>query len=265
MPPSELFCELLWHNGIQVIFAERPGFGTSSPMPEALLSRDLIETGATATAEAVLVLQLIRELQLKQVILLGMGSANPVCYRASLMSSNIVFSLYSNVVFNKDILGVFKPKWLQEMLRLMVHSQAGVKMATAGIKNRLKHNPLELYRLLVHQSPGDLHYIQENQPDFIAAGDLLRSVDWAVIDYDVRTSLKSDPFLKNGLFSGLKAVAFSGIETPDHWQAQLNHEAQRLSIPVAYAPYGDFFAPYASPHYLLSLIQQHTDPKVETP
>ncbi|MEM6651183.1 MAG: hypothetical protein AAGA72_03390 [Pseudomonadota bacterium] len=257
MPPSMEFCERMWATGMQVVFVERLGFGSSSPLPGALLESDLIDQGAAAAAEAVLLQRLISQLQLQQVVLLGMGSANPVCYRLSLLSTDISLSLYSNVVFNKDILDVFHPKWLQEMFRLMLHSSAGVKIASAGIKHRLRHKPLEFYRLLMHQSRGDVRYLEANPADFVAAGQLFQRVDWKTIDYDMRTSLKPDPLLKDGLFSGVRAVAFSGAETPEHWQTQLNSEAERLSIPVAYAPHGDFLAPYASPDFLTSIIEQN--------
>ncbi|MEL6828416.1 MAG: hypothetical protein AAFN91_19395 [Pseudomonadota bacterium] len=257
MPPSVAFCEQMWANGLQVIFIERPGFGSSAGMPRALFTGELIEKGATASTEAVLIQKLIAQLELKPFVLLGMGSANPVCYRLSLISGRVSFSLFSNVVFNKDILDVFRPRWLQQMFRQMVHSQAGLKIATAGIKFRLRRKPLEFYRLLMHQSPGDVRYVNDNPADFIAAGQLFQHIDHATLDYDMRMSLKPDLILKDGLFAGRNAVAFSGTETPDHWRLQLDSEAERLGIPVAYAPHGDFLAPYASADFLLSLVQKH--------
>ncbi|MEO0606983.1 MAG: hypothetical protein AAFY82_02050 [Pseudomonadota bacterium] len=255
MPPSIAFCEQMWANGLQVIFVERPGFGTSTALPEALFTDALIAKGATATTEAALIQALLRDLQLNSVILLGMGSANPVCYRLSLISDRISLSLFSNVVFNKDILDVFRPKWLQQMLRQMVQSKAGLKIAASGIKFRMRKKPLDFYRLLMHQSDGDVGYVNAHVADFAAAGQLFQAVDPATLDCDLRMSLTPDLLLKDGLFAGRPAIAFSGLETPDHWRAQLDSEAARLSIPVAYAPRGDFLAPYASPDFLLSVIQ----------
>ena len=257
MPPSVEFCEQMWANGLQVIFIERPGFGASTSLPRVLLNGDLIGKGATASAEAALIQKLLAELQLKQIILLGMGSSNPVCYRLSLLSEHVSLSVFSNVVFNKDILDVFRPKWLQHMFRQMVHSTAGLKIASAGIKHRLRKKPLEFFRLLMHQSPGDVAYVDANPADFFAAAQRFQSVDQAMIDYDLRMSLKPDPLLKDGLFSECRAVAFSGSETPDHWRAQLDSEAARLDIPVAYAPRGDFLAPYVSPDFFLAAIKAH--------
>ncbi|MCR9270038.1 MAG: hypothetical protein NXH72_08645 [Hyphomonadaceae bacterium] len=258
MPPSIAFCEQMWANGLQVIFVERPGFGTSTQLPSNLFADDLVATGATASTEAVLIHTLLTQLQLKNTVLLGMGSANPVCYRLSMMSPDIDLSLYSNVVFNKDILDVFRPKWLQQMFRQMVQSKSGLKIASAGIKFRMRRKPLEFYRLLMHQSDGDVAYINANSADFIAAGQRFQSVDQHTIDYDFRMSLQPDNLLKDNLFAGCNAIAFSGSETPDHWQKQLNSEADRLAIPVAYAPQGDFLAPYTAPDFLISVIRENT-------
>lgn len=259
MPPSIAFCEQMWANGVQVIFIERPGFGASSTLPSALFSDDLVAKGAAASAEAAVIQKLLSQLELKRIILLGMGSSNPVAYRVSLMSGDVAFSIFSNVVFNKDILDVFRPKWLQQMFRQMVHSKSGLKIASAGIKYRLRRKPLEFYRLLMHQSKGDVAYVNANSADFVAAGQRFQSVEQATIDCDMRMSLKPDPLLKDGLFSGRHAVAFSGTETPDHWRAQLDSEAARLNIPVAYAPRGDFLAPYASTDFFVSVIKEHED------
>lgn len=261
MPPSVMFCEQMWANGYQVIFVERPGFGTSTPLPNVLFCDELISSGATATTEAVILQNLLEQLELKHVILLGMGSANPVCYRLSLMSDIVALALFSNVVFNKDILDVFRPKWLQQMFRQTVHSKSGIKIALAGIKHRLRKKPLEFYRLLMHQSPGDVAYLDANPSDFTAAGQRFQSLDHTIMDYDLCMSLKPDALLKDGLFANCNAIAFSGTETPDHWRKQLDSEAERLEIPVAYAPQGDFLAPYASSDYFLSVLKDNAEAK----
>lgn len=261
MPPSASFCEQMWANGYQVIFIERPGFGASSPLPSVLFADELISGGATATTEAVILQNLLEQLELKQVILLGMGSANPVCYRLSLMSDIVALAIFSNVVFNKDILDVFRPRWLQQMFRQTVHSKSGLKIALAGIKHRMRKKPLEFYRLLMHQSPGDVAYLDAHPSDFVAAGKRFQSMDHSLMDYDLRMSLKPDALLKDGLFAGCNAIAFSGTETPDHWRTQLDSEAERLDIPVAYAPHGDFLAPYASSDYFLSVLKDNAEAK----
>lgn len=261
MPPSVEFCEQMWAIGLQVIFLERPGFGNSHSLPKALFTDELIGNGATAATESALIQKVLQQLELKQIVLLGMGSANPVCYRLSLLADSIALSIYSNVVFNKDILDVFRPKWLQQMFRQMVQSKSGLQIASLGIKFRLRRKPLEFYRTLMHQSDGDVSYLEANQADFIAAGQLFQSVEQSIINYDFLMSLKPDPVLKDGFFNGTNSVALSGIETPDHWRTQLDSEAARLGIPVAYAPHGDFFAPYASSDFLAALIQDKVSEK----
>ena len=249
----------MWANGFQVIFVERPGFGSSTSLPSVLFADDLIVAGATASTEAVVIQNLFAHLELKQIILVGMGSANPVCYRLSLLCEQVSLSIYSNVVFNKDILDVFRPKWLQQMFRQMVHSKAGLKIASAGIKHRMRKKPLDFYRLLMHQSAGDVAYVNANTEDFVEAGQRFQHLDHILMDYDMRMSLKPDVLLKDNLFSGSRAIAFSGLETPDHWRAQLDSEAKRLDIPVAYAPHGDFLAPYASSEFFLSLLKKNAE------
>ena len=259
MPPSVEFCERMWAAGLQVIFIERPGFGSSESLPRALFADYLVSQGATASTEAALLRMVFRQLKLKKVVLLGMGSANPVCYRLAMLDDRVALAVYSNVVFNKDIFDVFRPKWLQEMFRQMVHSKAGVQIASLGIKFRMRRRPVEFFRLLMHQSDGDVAYLDANPADFIRAGQLFQSVQIPTIKYDMSMSLKPDPLLRDACFEGQNAVALSGLETPDHWKVQLDSEAARLSIPVAYAPHGDFLAPYASPDFFTALIRNNVD------
>lgn len=255
MPPSVAFCEQMWANGFQVIFVERPGFGTTNGLPNVLFTKELVANGATATTEAVLLKQLLNQMGLKNTVLLGMGSANPVAYRLAMIEDTVALAIYSNVVFNKDILDVFRPKWLQHMFRQMVQSNAGLKITSLGFKHRLRHKPIEFYRHLMHQSDGDMAYLDENQPDFLRAADLFQSIDHALINFDMKMSLMTDHLLKDNFFAGMNALALSGVETPDHWQNQLNSETARLGIPVVYAPKGDFLAPYASSDFFVSVIK----------
>ena len=259
MPPSVAFCEQMWAAGLQVIFIERPGFGSSPSLPRALLTDQLIANGAAATAEAALLRRLIQQLGLENIILLGIGSANPVSYRLAMLDQNVALSIYSNVVFNKDIFDVFRPKWLQQMLRQTVQSRASVHIASLGIKFRMRRKPVDFYRLLMHQSDGDVSYLDANKADFVRAGQLFQSIEIPALEYDLRMSLTPDTLLSDGCFEGMNAIALSGTETPDHWQTQLNSEAERLAIPVAYAPRGDFLAPYASSDYFTALIRNNIE------
>ena len=258
MPPSFSFREQMWKAGYQVIFIERPGFGSSKPLPKILLEDMQVKSGATVAAEAALLLMLLNELQLKQIVLLGMGSANPVCYRLAKLSAEVELAIFSNAMFNQDIWGVFRPNWFQGMLRQTVVSSAGLKFATYGVKHQLKKAPLKFYRDVLQKSAGDLRYLEENEDDFIWASQLIRNIDTATVSYDLRMSLGHDERLRDDFFAGINAVIMSGQETTDLWKSQMALEAERLSLPVVYTPNGDLYAPYASPDALLTTIDDHS-------
>jgi pimeloyl-ACP methyl ester carboxylesterase len=256
--PSLSFREKMWHAGYQVIFVERPGFGSSKPLPSVLLEDTQIKSGATVAAEAAVLLMLLKQLELKQIVLLGMGSANPVCYRLARLSNDIELSIFSNAMFNQNIWGVFRPNWFQGMLRQTVVSTAGLKFASYGVKHQLKKAPLKFYRDVLQKSPGDLRYLEDNKQDFVLAAQMIRNIDTATLNYDLKMSLGHDERLRDQFFDGLNAVVLSGLETTDLWQSQLASEADRLSLPLVYAPSGDLYAPYASPDTLLSTIDEHS-------
>ena len=169
MPPSEAFCERMWAAGYQVIFIERPGFGSSKGLQKQLTSDRNIKSGAAVTTEAAVLFQMLEQLELKNIVLLGMGSANSVCYRLSRLHPEIELSIYSNAMFNQDIWGVFRPKWFQAMLRQTVGSKPGLYFATYGVKYQLRRAPLTFYRQLLQKSPGDLKYFEENKSEFLNA------------------------------------------------------------------------------------------------
>ena len=255
MPPSEMFCERMWRSGYRVVFIERPGFGTSTPLPDILLKSETIKKGAASMAEAAILQEVFRRLALEDFVLLGMGSANSVCYRLALICPMVSLSIFSNVVFNQNILDVFRPNWFQGMLRQTIQSKAGLQIASFGVKYRLRKSPESFYSQVLQKSPGDLGYLQRNFDDFNRSAELFQRIGVPTIEYDLNMSLKPDAMLKDGLFKSTNAIAFSGLETTGHWKNQLDKEAERLGITVEYAPKGDLFAPYASPEFLLKTIK----------
>lgn len=259
MPPSEQFCDRMWRFGLRVVFIERPGFGTSTPLPDVLLQSETIQKGAASMAEAAILQEVFRRLALEDFVLLGMGSANSVCYRLAMISPMVSLAIFSNAVFNQNILDVFRPNWFQAMLRQTIQSKAGLQIASFGVKYRLRRNPEGFYSQVLQKSTGDLGYLQSNLADFERAAELFQSIEAQTIEYDLNMSLKPDALLKDGLFAATNAVAFSGLETTEHWKSQLNIEAKRLSIDVQYAPKGDLYAPYASPEFLLEVIKDRLD------
>ena len=94
MPPSQQFCDQMWTAGYQVFFVRRPGFGCSPGLPDVLLEEEKVRAGAAVVTEAAILDQLVRALELEDIVLLGMGSANPVCYRLSLICPKISFSVF---------------------------------------------------------------------------------------------------------------------------------------------------------------------------
>lgn len=258
MPPSQEFCDQMWEAGLQVIFIERPGFGSTRGLPKAILQDAQIKNGVSVTAEAALIHQLLSQLELSDIILLGMGSANPVCYRLAKLNQNISLAVFSNAMFNQDIWDVFRPAWFKHMLRQTVESKAGLHFATYGIKYKLRKEPFSFYRQLLQKSPGDMRYFEEHRADFLAASQMIRNIEPATFNYDLRMSLAHDELLHDGFFDGVNALIISGTETTDLWKEQSEMEAARLSIPVEYLPHGDLYAPYASPHQFLQVLRDHS-------
>lgn len=258
MAPSEAFREKMWSAGYQVIFIERPGFGSSAGLPKSLTTDRNIKSGAAVTTEAAVLFQLLDQMQLKDIVLLGMGSANPVCYRLARLNRDIELSIFSNPMFNQNIWEVFRPRWFQSMLRQTVSSKPGLYFATHGVKFQLRRAPLTFYRQLLQKSQGDLNYFEENKTDFVKGSRLMRSIDAATYNYDLKMSLTDDAALHDTFFAGTNAIVLSGTETTDLWKSQLEQESARLNLPVAYAPSGDLYAPYASPEFLLKTIDEHS-------
>ena len=255
MPPSEDFCERMWRSGFRVVFIERPGFGTSTPLPDALIHSETIQNGAASMLEAAILQEVFRRLALEDFVLLGMGSANSVCYRLAIICPMVSLSIFSNAVFNQNILDVFRPNWFQAMLRQTIQSKAGLQIASFGVKYRLRRNPVAFYSQVLQKSAGDLGYLQRNVADFERAGALFQNIEAQTIEYDLNMSLKPDSLLQDRLFESINAIAFSGLETTDHWKSQLEQEAKRVGVTVEYAPNGDLYAPYASPEFLLKVLR----------
>lgn len=260
MPPSEAFCEKMWQAGYQVIFVRRPGFGGSQALPPPLLEDDQVHSGAAAVSEAALLSLLLQSLALEDIVLLSVGSANAISYRLCKLNRSITFSVFANTVFNQDLWDVFRPKWLQSMLRQTLVSKSGLKIAAQGLKTLLNTRPIWFYKQFLQKSTGDLKYLSDNEQDFAKSAEILQNVTDEFAFYDIRMSLVPDPLLKDSYFESLDAVILSGSETSFRWQTRLTEEAERLSLPVQFAPSGDVFVPYASPEALLAILPAADQP-----
>lgn len=255
MPPSEAFCERMWAAGLQVIYVRRPGHGGTPGLPPALLSENGIRSGAAAAAEGALLAKLLCELGLRNMVLLSLGSANPVGFRVAGFSGEIGLMICANPVFNQPVLDVIKPAWFQSLLGLIIRTRTGVKLGLAGLKHQIRKDPIKFYKEYLSSSPGDWRYTLDNEHDFREACRLLLNVSADTLSYEVRMSLLPDRLLVDNYFAGKTVVILSGEEGTDTWKCDLKREAERLSLPLVKAPRGDILVPYVSPETLLGVIQ----------
>jgi hypothetical protein len=260
IPPSEGFCRRMQAAGLQVIFVRRAGFGRSSPLPQALVTDALIRSGATAMAEAVMMRQLITKLGLSDVVFLAMGSSNLIAYRLVKIAPEITFTVFANPVFNQDIFQVFTPDWFRAMLKQIVTSKSGLKVAIQGMKLLIRKDPVAYYNHIYHKNAHDLQYIRENADDYREAGHFALDTAPAQLFYDAIMLLDRDPLLRDGYFSDTDGTVLIGRESSEYWRSQMDLEAARLGLPVVQAAKGDLFCAYTSPETLLELVETQTTP-----
>lgn len=258
IPPSKAFCDAMWRDGLQVVFVRRAGFGKSSPLPRAMITDEVIRSGATAAAEAVMMRQLITTLGLQNVVLLAMGSSNLVAYRLVKLAPEISFTVFANPVFNQDVFQVFTPIWFRTMLKQIVTSKSGLKVAIQGMKLLIRKDPIAYYNHIYHKNKHDLRYVQDNAEDYKEAGGYALETDPAQLFYDTIMLLDHDPLLRDGYFANTAGTILIGQDSSEHWRTQMRLEADRLGLPIAKAPKGDLFCAYASPETLVSVIELNT-------
>ena len=264
VPPSVAFCELMWSAGYQVIFLRRPGFGRSSPIPGALLTADAVKSRATLMAEAAIIAALLKTMALKNPILLAIGSANPVSYRLVHMLPDLALTVFSNPIFNQDIWQVFEPAWFRSMLRQIVTSRSGTRVATKGLHHMMTQDPVGFYETILRKNAEDLAYVAANKSDYEAAGAQSLGTTSEMLYYDVISCLHPDSMLKDDYFDGVDAVVLTGADTTDHWRAEMERETARLDLPLVLAPAGDIFCAYASPETVVEILHQRTKAPVRT-
>ncbi len=260
MPPSQAFCEQMWNAGLQVIFVRRPGHGRSSPLPKPLLTKLNVESGATVMAEAVMLRTLILKLGLENIVLMAVGSSNPTCYRLVHMVSEFSKVIFVNPCFNQDVLPVFRPYWFQKMLKQIITSLGGVRVAEAGMKMLLRNDPVSFYQTILKTSPGDLAYVEANAEDYHTAGELQLQNTGGMLFYDAVMCLTEDALLKDEYFSGVNASVLIGLDSSETWKRNMLRETERLNLPLHYASRADIFSAYASPEAVIALIRDEDSP-----
>lgn len=254
MPPSQVFCDLMWHAGYQVIFVRRPGFGGAPGLPRALLSAKEIRNGAAAITEAALLQRLLDTMGLSDAVLLGLGTANSVCVRLSKLSRNVQFAVFSNPLFHQDVWDIVRPRWMQSMIRQTLTSKGGLRFTVLGLKSALRRNPLWFYRQFAQKSAGDVEYVAENASDFEAASVLLQNMTPEMVYYDLQMALVHDTKVDASFFRDIDGVILCGHETVEDWKSRMEEQSSHFDFPIVFAPSGDLFVPYRSPHVLLELL-----------
>lgn len=254
MPPSGSFCEMMWQAGLQVIFVRRAGFGKSSRIPDSLMTKEHIQSRATAMIEAVMLRALISKLALQNIVLLAIGSSNPISFRLLHLAPEITRVIMVNPPFNQDIFPVFHPPWFRQMLMQMISSESGVQVAESGMKMMIRNDPVSFYRTVLKKSAGDTAYVEANQDDYFQAGHYALETSGRMLYCDAIMSLTEDELLKDGFFNGAEACVLIGADSVDLWKHRMWQETDRLGLPLYLAPRGDIFCAHICPETVIALI-----------
>lgn len=255
IPPSIDFCEKIWAAGYQVVFCRRPGFGNLPGLPQPLLTRSQVKNRSAIASESALFSLLIKNLGLKKVVLLGLGTSNPICYRLTQLNPEVEYTIYSNPLFHPAIWDVIKPAWLKRMIRQTLLSRSGTKIAVRGLKAVLRRDPIWFYRQFAQKSAGDQQYVSRNLQDFRESGRLLQNITPETFYYDLQNALIEDTRWDPEITSTSNAVILSGHESTAKWKQAITAEADRLGLPIVFAKSGDLFVPYASQNVLIEILK----------
>lgn len=238
------FCVDTANEGFGIFCVRRPGFGASTPV-------------AGVDAQARLLEAFLDEADLEDVILISTGSANPVAARLALLSRRITYSVFANCVFNRDVMGEFRPSWFGRLLAQTVERRAGARVSLSAIRQAGRQfGASGFYQTCFQKSPGDVAYVKTHPREMAEAWEVASSITPETYQQEMGPSLMGDPFLVDGLFKDLPALAVSGEETTASWKSGFEQEAARLGIPTAYLSSGDIMTVYQSGMELLNLIRQ---------
>ncbi|MEO1552673.1 MAG: hypothetical protein AAFR82_01970 [Pseudomonadota bacterium] len=265
IPPSLGFCEDVWAAGYQVIFCRRPGFGNLPGLPKALLATNQVKNRSAIASESALFSLLIKDLGLQDIVLLGLGTSNPICYRLAQLNPEVRYTIYSNPLFHPAIWDVIKPQWLKRMIRQTLFSRSGLKIAVRGLKAVLRRDPIWFYRQFAQKSAGDQQYVSRHLGDFREAGRMLQNMTPETFYYDLQNALIEDTRWNPEITEASNAVILSGYETTANWKKAIAAEAERLGLPIVFAGSGDLFVAYASQDVLIDILNSHAAIKVSAP
>lgn len=255
MPPSREFCEQMWEAGHQVVFIRRPGFGRTADLPSILLDSQEVKNLAPIGAETALLKLLVDSMGLKDFVLMGLGTSNSICFRLAQICPEVALSIYANPLFHPAIWDVIRPAWLRRMIRQTLLSKSGLKIAVRGLRAVLRRDPVWFYKQFCQKSPGDTAYVTSNLGDFQQAGLHLQRISSETMYYELQTALIEDVHWQASVTRASNAIILSGAETTRKWKRKITKEADRLGLPIVFAPAGDLFVPYVSPDTLRDILE----------
>lgn len=243
MSPPWGFCIDAANSGLGVYSIRRPGFGASPPV-------------AGIDQQAAVIEAFFDEAGLEDIVLVSVGSANPVGARLALKSRRVTFNVFANCVFNRDVMGEFRPAWFGRLLAQTTESRAGARISLGAIRQAGRQFGSQwFYQTCFQKSPGDVAYVKTYPREMAEAWEIASAITPETWQQELQPSLKGDPFLRDGLFSSVPAMAISGFETTDSWKRGFESEAARLGVPVSYLTSGDILVPYQSGTELLALLK----------
>lgn len=229
--------------GFGVYSIRRPGFGASDPVTDLDQHAARIET-------------FFEEAGLEDIVLVSVGSANPVGARLAVTSRRVTFNVFANSVFNRDVMGEFRPAWFGRLLAQTTESRAGARISLGAIRQAGRQFGSQwFYQTCFQKSPGDVSYVKTFPREMSEAWEVASAITPETYQQELHPSLKGDPFLTDGLFSTVPCLAISGVETTDTWKSGFEAEASRLGAPVAYLSSGDILVPYQSGSELFTLLK----------
>ena len=257
-PPSVEFCEFMKQIGYRVVYIRRLGFGGTPGLPGVLLTAPNIKAGAATMAEVTVIMRVIDAMKLENIVLLGISSANSICYRLCQACSKIQFTVFSHPIFNQDTFDAISPTWLQPLARQIFLTKRGFKLAAQGLRFKIKRNPLGFFDQFYSKSPSDLKYRRDHEEDFVAAAKCVEKVSEETFFYEVFQTMREDSFLQDGLFRNVPCVAIFGSETTEEWLSAGKSEADRLGVPYEIFSPGGILTAYTSPNQIVKAIKAHS-------
>ncbi|RAN39155.1 hypothetical protein HY26_16880 [Hyphomonas sp. GM-8P] len=243
--PTGLFCRTAKAAGFRVISIRRPGFGANSPLTDREAQTGLIRS-------------FLEEMNLENVVLVGIGCSNPICERVTLSGdSRVAFTVFSNCGFNYEQMGEFQPEWMAKALEQALTSPAGGQLSLMALKSSWGvFGQTWVFENLWRKSIGDIAFLRNNPELMSESISMLQTrLDVPTFTFELGNALKEDPILSDGCFRDTPAMVISGIETTGSWKTGIEREADRLGLPpVAYLTSGDMSVIYQSADEFFSVL-----------